>query len=77
MNPVEGHSNLYKDPDTGVIVNRETTGRDRYRIAKRQAMSQIDTEIELEELKKTVSELGELKGEIDELKSLIHQLLRK
>ena len=34
---VEGHQHIYKDPETGVISNRGSTERERYRNAKRQA----------------------------------------
>ena len=64
---VERYSNLYKDTETGVIVNRESTERSRYRIAKHQASMNTSTE----------HELAHLKGEIDEIKSLLHQLLNK
>ena len=66
-NPIEGHPNLYKDTDSGVIVNRASSERERYRIAKRQAMSNMNTE----------SELASLRGEIDEIKSLLQQLINK
>ena len=63
----EGHPNLYKDLETGVIVNRESSERGRYRIAKQQATNVSNTE----------HELAHLKGEINEIKSLLHQLLNK
>ena len=65
--PVEGHPNLYKDADTGVIVNRETSERSRYRLAKEQARANQQNSIEL----------NTLRNEIDEIKSLLHQLLNK
>ena len=65
--PVEGHPNLYKDADTGVIVNRETSERSRYRLAKEQARANQQNSIELDTLR----------NEIDEIKSLLHQLLNK
>jgi len=74
---VEGHPNLYKDPKTGVIVNRESNDRSRYRLAKQQAMLAMDSQIEISELKKEVKELSSLKGEIDEIKDLLKQLLNK
>jgi len=77
MNRVEGHPNLYKNPTTGVIVNREVSDRDRYRLAKNQASSMLDAQMEIEELKESVRDLSSIRGEIDELKDLIHQLLRK
>tara|TARA_Y100000768_G_C23934585_1_gene661900 strand:- start:392 stop:598 length:207 start_codon:yes stop_codon:yes gene_type:complete len=65
--PVEGHPNLYKDADTGVIVNRESSERSRYRLAKEQARANQQNSIEL----------NTLRNEIDEIKSLLHQLLNK
>ena len=65
--PVEGHPNLYKDADSGVIVNRESSERSRYRLAKQQARANQQNSIELENLR----------NEIDEIKSLLHQLLNK
>ncbi len=74
---VEGHSNLYKDPDSGVIVNRESTDRARYRLAKQQALRSIDSSIEISEIKKELSELSSLKEEMGEIKDLLKELLRK
>lgn len=65
--PVEGHPNLYKDAETGVIVNRESTERSRYRLAKQQAKMNQQNSIELDDLR----------NEIDEIKSLLQQLLNK
>jgi len=64
---VEGHDNLYKDPQTGVIVNRSTIDRERYRIAKMQAL----------ETKASQKEMARISNELDEIKSLLHQLLNK
>lgn len=64
---VEGHANLYKDLDTGVIVNRESSDRDRYRIAKQQSLQTIESS----------NELKRLSDEIDEIKSLLKQLINK
>lgn len=65
--PVEGHPNLYKDANSGVIVNRENSERSRYRLAKEQARANQQNSIELDTLR----------NEIDEIKSLLHQLLNK
>jgi len=62
---VEGHPNLYKDTDTGVIVNRAVSDRERYRIAKQQSRNSISTE----------QELSALREEINEIKSLLKQLV--
>jgi len=64
---VEGHPNLYKDTDTGVIVNRATSDRERYLIAKQQSRQSMSTE----------QELSSLREEIDEIKSLLKQLVNK
>jgi hypothetical protein len=64
---VEGHPNLYKDMETGVIVNRSVTDRERYRIAKDQSRTTMNTE----------QELSSLRDEITEIKSLLKQLVNK
>ena len=66
-NRVEGHPNLYKDTNSGVIVNRESSDRSRYRLAKEQALSNIESQ----------QELSSMRREMDELKSLIKELLNK
>ena len=65
--PIDGHPDLYKDTNSGVIVNRAATDRERYRIAKQQARRSINTE----------QELTDLRSEIDEIKSLLKQLINK
>jgi hypothetical protein len=65
--PIEGHPNLFKDTDTGVIVNRSSSERDRYKIAKQQSRKSLNTE----------QELSSLRDEIDEIKSLLKQLINK
>lgn len=65
--PVAGYNNLYKDPQTGLIVNRETIERQRYRIAKQQAIMNIDSQYQI----------SMLKQEINELKLLLQQLVNK
>ena len=75
--PVDGHSNLFKDPKTGVLVSRANTDRSRYQIAKRQARQAMESQYEISQLKREVKELGELKGEINDLKQMIQMLLDK
>ena len=65
--PVEGHPNLYKDSESGVIVNRETTERTRYRLARDQARMNQQNSLDLQELR----------NEMDEIKSLLKQMLNK
>ena len=65
--PIEGQPNLYKDTNSGVIVNRNSSDRERYQIAKKQARNALQSEQELRVLRK----------EMDEIKSLLYQLLNK
>jgi hypothetical protein len=65
--PVEGHPNLLKDPETGVIINQDDSERSRYRLAKIQAKTNQNNSGEIESLR----------NEIDEIKSLLKQLLNK
>lgn len=62
---VDGHQSLYKDVDSGVIVNREDNDRSRYQLAKRQAYDNIDSKRELADVRK----------ELDDIKSLLKQIL--
>ena len=48
---VEGHDDLYKNVDTGMIVNRSSSDRDRYRIAKQQALRNLESQNDIENLK--------------------------
>lgn len=64
---VEGHPNLIKDVDSGVIDVRGDDDRNRYRTAKRQALMNIDSQ----------QEIARLSSEIDEIKSLLVQLINK
>jgi hypothetical protein len=64
---VEGHQNIYKDTETGVIVNRESSERSRYRIAKQQALMNSQSQ----------DDIKQLTNEVNELKSLIKQLLNR
>ncbi len=65
--PIEGHPNLYKDTESGLIVNRNDSDRERYRIAKAQSRSSKNTD----------AELASLRNEINEIKSLLQQLITK
>ena len=65
--PIDGHPELFKDNDSRVIVNRAASDRERYRIAKQQARASLSTN----------NEIAVLRGEIDEIKSLLKQLIDK
>lgn len=67
MDKVEGHQGLYKDEETGVIINRSNSERDRYRISKEQSLKNIKSQDDIDEMKK----------ELSEMKHLLKQFLRK
>ena len=64
MDRVDGYNGIYKDSDTGVIVNRGSSDRDRYLLAKRNALASKE-------------EVNQLKDELQEIKSLLHDLINK
>jgi len=64
MIKVEGHSNLYRDENTGAIVNYDITGYNQY-----------VNSIAQKDLRK--KELDEMKKDIDEIKSLLKEFLNK
>ena len=66
---VEGHGELYRDSTTNSIVNRNTTDYNRY-------MSQKKTKNEETEKVDTMEQdLTNLKNEINEIKSLLKELV--
>ena len=64
---VEGHPHLVKDSETGVILNRENSDRTRYRMAKQQAMMNMESQ----------NEIARLSDEMNEIKGLLQKLLNK
>ena len=75
---VEGHNNLYKNEETGLIVTKGSSSlRDQYRLAKQQALDNIETRDDLQDLQKDVEELKELKEDMKDIKSLLLQLVNK
>ena len=62
--PVEGHSSLGRDPASNAILNTDTTQYDAYIKARANA-------------KKKDSTLEELQSEVDELKALMKDLIKK
>ena len=65
MDRVDGYNGIYKDSDTGVIVNRESSDRERYKLAKENAMKNMESREEIKDLKK----------ELDEIKTLLKKLV--
>lgn len=64
---VEGHVNIYKDIDSGVIINQDNSERSRYRIAREQSKQNL----------RSKDDISDLRNEIDEIKSLLQQLINK
>lgn len=64
MIKVEGHPNLYRDENSGAIINCDST-----------AYNQYVNSISKQELRK--KELDEMKKDINEIKSLLKELLNK
>ena len=64
-NRVDGYQSLYKDVDSGVIVNREDSDRSRYQTAKRQAHQNLQSQ----------RELSEVRQELDEIKGMLRKIL--
>ena len=64
MIQVEGHKHLYRDENTGAIVNCDTSGYMRYKKMRNKKLIEK-------------SEIDSLKSEIDTLKGLLNDLIRK
>ena len=62
MIPVEGHKNLFRDPRTGAIINNNMNEDSNYKMDKKRKLDQKE-------------ELDEMKKDIDEIKSLLKQLV--
>ena len=59
--PVEGHTNLYRDRETGAIVNTDTSGYSHYMRMKQRRQTERE-------------ELDILKKDIEEIKSLLKEI---
>jgi adenylate kinase len=64
MIKVEGHSNLYRDENSGAIINHDSV-----------AYNQYINSINQKELKQ--KELDDMRKDIDEIKTLLRELLQK
>jgi len=64
MIKVKGHLNLYRDEETGAIINSDVTGYNQY-------VNSLETK------KLRREELDEMKKDIDEIKSLLREILNK
>ena len=66
---VEGHSDLARDPRNGSIVNVNKTEYEQY-LARREVKSEKNQKVQNLE-----DELANIKGDIDEIKSLLKEFL--
>ena len=64
MIPVEGHKNLFRDEDSGAIINHDNQAYRQYLQLRNKKLT------EEEEIKR-------LRSDIDEIKSLLHEVLNK
>ena len=62
--PVEGHTQLGRDPNSNAILNTDLTAYEAYRKARREA-------------RRKETEMSTLKGEVEELKALVKTLIDK
>ena len=59
--PVEGHTHLFRDKNTGAIINTDSSGFARYQKLKQRRQTERE-------------ELDTLKKDIEEIKSLLKEL---
>ena len=64
MIPVEGHKNLFRDEKSGAIVNCDSSGYSQYMRLKEQKQKERD-------------EIDQIKSDIDEIKSLLRELVNE
>ena len=62
--PVEGHTQLGRDPNSNAILNTDVSAYESYKKARR-------------EFKRKESEMATLKDEVAELKALVNKLVQK
>tara|TARA_B100000902_G_scaffold381554_1_gene418186 strand:+ start:1291 stop:1515 length:225 start_codon:yes stop_codon:yes gene_type:complete len=62
--PVEGHTQLGRDPNSNAILNTDVSAYESYKKARR-------------EVKRKEGEMATLKDEVAELKALVNKLVQK
>mgnify|MGYP003113258910 FL=1 len=66
---VKDHSNLVRDPSTNCIINTSQSDYDQYLARRKQKRSEHERVDTMEQ------DLSDLKGEINEIKSLLKELV--
>ena len=69
MHRVKGHSDLVRDPKTNAIINTNTLEYDKYVSRRNVSVEKNERVDEIEQ------NLSDLKGEINEIKSLLKELV--
>lgn len=72
--PVEGQPGLYRDENSGAILNCSDSQYKKYLELKNIKRKQIS---EINDLKSKVSQIEEVKKDVEELKSMISILINK
>jgi|TARA_A100001391_G_scaffold190040_1_gene162053 hypothetical protein len=67
--PVEGNSDLVRDPNTDQIINTNTTAYEQYMNRRKQRKLEKEKSLTIEE------DLASLKSEMNEIKSLLKELV--
>ena len=67
--PVEGNSDLVRDPDTNQIINTNTTAYEQYISRRKQRKLEKKKSLTIE------GDLASLKNEMNEIKSLLKELV--
>ena len=67
--PVEGNSDLVRDPNTDQMINTNTTAYEQYMNRRKQRKLEKEKSLTIEE------DLASLKSEMNEIKSLLKELV--
>ena len=67
--PVEGNTDLVRDPKTDQIINTNTSGYEQYIARRKQRKLEKEKSLNIEE------DLANLKSEMNEIKSLLKELV--
>ena len=67
--PVEGNSDLVRDPNTDQIINTNTTAYEQYMNRRKQRKLEKEKSLNVEE------DIASLKSELGEIKSLLKELV--
>jgi hypothetical protein len=72
MIPVEGNKHLYRDENSGAIINCDTISYNQYIRMKEQKKLE---KLEKEKLLSQKDEIDKLKEDVDEIKSLLKEII--